>query len=369
MKVAVVGAGPAGSFCAYHLSRAGFDVTLFDFHPEAWEKPCGGGVPPKVRERFAEVAAYDGKRQEVAVGNFISPRGVAVQLISRRAMWIVARREFDGYLRKLAIQAGARLCVERVRHVERRGSGFSLSGDKSYDFDFIVGADGALSIVRRDLFQPIPRHYLCMAQGYFLGVQESEATSWFLQKPGYLWAFPRTDHLCLGGGTSDPELDMWAIVNELKGRRYPQAKVLRKWAAPIPFIRDPSFYQLPTSIEGCALIGDAAGHVDALTGEGILYALWGGALLAQALMDGRPQQYETAWREAYGRELGKASEFSGRFYQPRMIERVFSLANRSRTMRRLLMDLMTDQPSYLETGKMFTRRLPRITVELIGSLF
>ena len=79
MKIAVVGAGPAGSFCAYHLARGGADVTLFDRHAQAWEKPCGGGVPPKVRERFAEIAAYDGEKQAVDVGNFISPQGKALR--------------------------------------------------------------------------------------------------------------------------------------------------------------------------------------------------------------------------------------------------------------------------------------------------
>ena len=52
-SVAVVGAGPAGAFCAERLARAGFAVTIFDpSHPR--EKPCGGGVTPVTFEKYPE---------------------------------------------------------------------------------------------------------------------------------------------------------------------------------------------------------------------------------------------------------------------------------------------------------------------------
>lgn len=55
------------------------------------------------------------------------------------------------------------------------------------------------------------------------------------------------------------------------------------------------------------LLGDAAGHVHPLTGEGIAHALWSAELLAKAFGQGDPQVYEGLWREQYGRGLMAAS--------------------------------------------------------------
>jgi geranylgeranyl reductase family protein len=369
MKIVVVGAGPAGSFCAYHLARGGADVTLIDRQAGAWEKPCGGGVPPKVRERFAEVMAYPGPRREVAIGNFVSPKGDAVRLESRAPMWVVARRDFDGYLRELAKEAGAEFWHTAVRRVRREGDRrFVLQGSREREFDFVIGADGAKSIVRRDLLGPLPAELLTMTVGYFLRTEAAEATTWFLEKPGYVWAFPRTDHVCLGGGSSDTGVNMWDRVEELRDKVFPGAEVMTKWAAAIPFVNEPSFFDEPTDSAGMAVIGDAAGHVDALTGEGILYALWGAQLLAEAILEGRPESYGERWRAEYGAELAKSASLSKRFYDPVTIGRVFAVATRSKTLRRFLMDIMTDQPSYLKTGNMLLARLPRIGVELVTSV-
>ena len=369
MKIAVVGAGPAGSFCAYHLAKAGADVSLIDPFPEAWEKPCGGGVPPKVRERFAEIDAYDGPRRPVAVGHFISPDGQAVRLVSGRPMWIVARRDFDGYLRRLALGAGAKFVRGRVQRVAREGAAFRLAVGDGLKCDYLIGADGAKSIVRRDLFGPIPRRLLTSTVGYFLRAEATDATSWFLPRPGYVWAYPRHDHLCLGGGSADTALDIWGQVDAIRRQHFAADPILKKWAAPIPFIRELAFYDGPATGDGAAVIGDAAGHVDALTGEGILYALWDGKLLAEALLAGRPGDYDERWRAEFGQELGKATKLSRWFYDPPTIRRVFGVATRSETMRRFLMAIMTDQPSYLQTGNLFLRKLPAIGWEMLRSLW
>jgi geranylgeranyl reductase len=368
MKIVIVGAGPGGSFCAHHLARAGADVTLVDREATAWEKPCGGGVPPKVRERFPEIDAYAGPRRAVLDGHFVSPKGEDVLLTSRQPMWVTSRRDFDGALRALAAKAGAKFVHAAVRRVRREGRGFVLQGATEIAADFLIGADGAKSIVRRDLLGPIPRNLLTMTVGYFIRAESPAAWTWFLPRPGYVWAFPRADHICLGGGSSDPSMNMWAEVERLRLAQFPQAPILKKWAAPIPFIRDPAFFRAPIVGENFAVIGDAAGHVDALTGEGILYALWGGKLLAEALLAGAPARYDAQWRAAYGAELAKAAELSRWFYHPPTIERVYAVARRSPTMRRFLMDIMTDQPSYLKTGGMFARQLPAIGLDLVRSL-
>jgi flavin-dependent dehydrogenase len=71
--------------------------------------------------------------------------------------------------------------------------------------------------------------------------------------------------------------------------------------------QDASLWDIPCAGPGWALLGDAAGHVHPITGEGIAYALWSAELLAKAFGGGDPQLFEGLWREQYGRGLMAAS--------------------------------------------------------------
>lgn len=367
MNIAVIGGGPAGTMVAHHLGKAGVACTLFEKNG-AWEKPCGGGVPPKVRELVPEVAAYTGPYNEVTLGEFISPKGKPVLLDTKNPMWIVARKDLGKYLLDLA---GSHKSVSvkklAVKKVSRDKTGFlvhtSLGAQR---FDIVVGADGCRSKVRPETIGPIPKQYICMCVGWFVESQgDTKATTLFLPAPGYIWAFPRKDHICIGGGASDPRLCMKLYVKQFIKDFYPDRKLLSKWAAPIPFYRDLKLYDQPACGENWALVGDAAGHVDAVTGEGILYALLGGRFCAEAIISGRLPDYDQRWRSAFGDQLKKAADVSARFYKPEMMDKVFRLAQGSPTMRALLVEIMADQPTYMETGKKFSKLSWKIILETL----
>ena len=81
----------------------------------------------------------------------------------------------------------------------------------------------------------------------------------------------------------------------------------KRWAGLLPMAQDPSLWDTPCTGLGWALLGDAAAHVNPMTGEGIAYALWSAELLAQAFQQEDPQVYESLWRSEYGRGLLAAS--------------------------------------------------------------
>jgi flavin-dependent dehydrogenase len=329
-------------------------------------------VTPKAYGRFPELRAMDLPKNPVAVGLFVSPKGRAVELTSRNPMWVVSRKDLDARMR--ALSAGwpwAEHASARVVGVQRAPGGWDVhaeTGGRAFvrRFAFVVGADGALSRVRRDVLSPIPKAHLAITGGYFVKAAESVARTQFLAEGGYLWTFPRMDHVCVGGGAGIRGWKVFEHVDAFRRQYYPDAPVLAKWGAPIPFVKDPAFYSLPTSGDGWALCGDAAGHVDAVTGEGILYALWGADVLADALLSDAPRTYEARWRDHFGRDLRRAATASRSFYARGAMERIFHVAQRSATLRALLMDLMADQPSYRETAQRFRRRLPRIALEALG---
>jgi flavin-dependent dehydrogenase len=343
-SVAVVGAGPAGSFCASLLARAGFAVTIFDpSHPR--EKPCGGGVTPGAFEKFPELEEIRAAARPSSVVRMRAPRGERVLSVELpRPIEIFSRRVLDSLLLERARKAGAELRVVRVRRV-------SVGEVNGEAFDFVVGADGASSIVRRSLVgeKPGSRASYATAGFHVQGLDEREIYIEFVREyAGYLWVFPRPGHSSVGiaapvGRENGAKLS--ARVLALLASRYPGSLALLRepYAASIPVGGG------PVAGERFALIGDAANANDAITGEGIQHALDSGALLATALAEAgferAPALYTERWLAGPGGELEACARLAKRLYRPRVVDFSLALAARSRRARSLMADmLMVTQP-------------------------
>jgi len=345
MDVAVVGAGPAGSFCAWRLARAGHRVVLYDpSHPR--EKPCGGGVTPGAFARWPELAALRAAARPARAVRLHAPSGGSVRVELAEPIDIFPRRVLDSLLLERARKAGAEHRPQRVRSVTREGE---VNGER---FDFVVGADGASSLVRRSFLSAKPGGSASYATAGFhvFGLTEADIAIEFTREyPGYLWVFPRPDHCSVGiaapvGTESGSKLR--ARVLELLERRYPGSLALPRepYAASIPVgggpVAGPRF----------ALVGDAAAANDAITGEGIQHALDSGGMLADALCeagaDAAPALYTERWQAGPGGELAACARLSRRLYRPRTVDLSVGLARRSRRARRLMADMLIAAQPY-----------------------
>jgi len=342
------------------------------FEPKgAWEKPCGGGVPPKVRRLIPEMAQYPGPKNSLSIGEFISPRGRVLRFVSGNPLWILARRDLNGYLLDLArSHKTVRYRRQRVVAVSRQDRGWRIGYGKSgkeVSADFLVAADGASSPVRKAVLGPLGNQNLTACFGFITEQckDPSVATSQFLAGSGYIWAYPRTDHMCVGAGTWGDARGLEGLVRRFIAQRFGELKILSRWSALIPFIHEPALFDRQCSGTVFAAIGDAAGHVDALTGEGVLYALWGARLLAQSLIEGEPQRFDAAWRDTFGLELQRVAQMSLRFYRPQAMEMLFNLASRSRTLSDFVAQIMTDQPEYQRIPLLFALRIPGVVRDLV----
>jgi flavin-dependent dehydrogenase len=229
--------------------------------------------------------------------------------------WAIASRaEFGRAL------LGRALANDRVRHVrqrvkdvERTGEGWLLrtAAGETFSADFLVGADGVRSLVRRKVVGPIPREHLGLAVGYQArGVPNAIVFQTYADLEGYLWSFPRTDHACVGIATrldAVPPQDLWERLDQFLAEMCPEAKKEKRWAGLLPMAQDTKLWDSACAGPGWALLGDAAGHVHPVTGEGSAYALWSAKLLAEAFGQGGPQTFEGLWREQYGRGFMAAS--------------------------------------------------------------
>jgi flavin-dependent dehydrogenase len=334
-RIAIVGAGPAGSYLAWHLADAQHQVLLFDPRVPGYEKPCGGGLSPLVGRRFPDVLALPFPRHQPPCVQLRTSDGSQVEHSLAATDWAIASRaDLGRALWERALDNGHVQHVrQRVTDLERTEPGWLLrtSTGEVFTAGFLVGADGVRSIVRRRLVGAIPRRHLGLAVGYRVrGAPDAVVFQSYADLEGYLWSFPRPDHASVGIGgplgQARPR-DLWQRLDRFLDDTCPGAHIEKQWAALLPMARDSSLWDTPCAGPGWALLGDAAGHVHPLTGEGIAYALWSAELLAEAFEQGDPQAYERLWRARYGQGLMAASELlCDAGVRPGTYEAVFQLA-------------------------------------------
>jgi flavin-dependent dehydrogenase len=367
VRVAVVGAGPAGSLLAWRLARDGADVTVYDpSHPR--EKPCGGGVTARALDRLPTAPADDPlPGREVSDCRFESGEGEWVDVRLTRPMLVASRRDLDAWLLRRATAVGARHVAERVRAVEDDGRLRTAGGEAV--FDTVVGADGATSLVRRTFLGPTPTERLMIAAGWFARGTTPALVRFAPGIAGYLWLFPRPDHVGVGicaplGAV--PTRHLLSRLEREAGRHFPALvdDEAGRYAAtiPSPDTDETSIREIAGS--RWALVGDAAALADPVTGEGIHHALRSAEILADTLRDtGSPEGYPERLLEDFGRDLLKAAAVRDRFFAPGFPGRMVRYAAWSPIIRRVLADLMLGEQGYLDLKRRLLRAGPRFLLE------
>jgi geranylgeranyl reductase family protein len=360
---AVVGGGPAGAWAAYTLARRGARVTIFDpSHPR--EKPCGGGVTGRALALVAH--AIDGTRfpqRVIRSARFVDSRSggtavvpLAAGVESDSPLVVASRLLFDAALLDGARRAGASVTCSRVTNVTVDADGVRVDTDGgTHRAGMVIGADGANSLVRRRVVEPFPRRHLSIATGFFAhGATSDEVVIELVaDPPGYLWSFPRPDHLAIGMcAQADAGISPAALRDQARdwtGRRHlADSARLEPYSWPIPSLDASAFDALDLASERWALVGDAAGLVDPITREGIYFALLSGQWAADAVADGRfPRDYIARIRDEIAPDLACAARFKVGFFRPAFMKLLVHALQRSAAVREILVDLVAGRQSYL----------------------
>src|SRR4051812_5518003 len=327
--VAVVGAGPAGSWAARSLALKGARVLLADpSHPR--EKACGGGVTGRALDLVSPaVEARKIPSVPIRSARFTSssPRGDCAVALERGTLVVASRIEFDRLLLEAAQEAGAHFVPSRVTAVRPVDGAFEVDTTAGrYRAARLVGADGANSLVRRRLAQPFRRDQLSIATGFFAhGATSDEILVEFVGRPpGYIWSFPRRDPLAIGicaqadAGASAADLRRIA-ADWIRQRGIATGARLQPYSWPIPSLGSPDLEALHPAGDGWFLVGDAAGLVDPITREGIYFALRSAEWAVEAIAsadEGPWHEYARRVRKECGMELARAARIKRRFFQP-----------------------------------------------------
>ena len=171
---------------------------------------------------------------------------------------------------------------------------------------------------------------------------------------GYAWAFPRLDHVSVGICGKVGEETMAALRGRLSAfmQKFGYAPdPQRIFSHLLPSLSVESWGSLRLVGKGWALVGDAAGLVDPITGEGIYYAMRSGDLLAEALLEGLPEIYPEQVRNEFGRALALGARLARTFYRGEFLgggvaTRMIEFGTRSRKLLEVVQDLIEGSLSY-----------------------
>ncbi len=345
--VIIAGGGPAGATAAFFLGQAGKKVLLLEKEFMPRYKPCGGAVSMQVLEQFPFSFEPVIQSRVNAISYVLGDKVITIP-VSGSSLRMVMREQFDAYILD-HVQAEVRQ-GDGVRQVEENADTVfveTVSGER-IEADYLVAADGANSSIARSLGL---RRKKIMAGAIEIEAKVSDETlTRFAENPvfifgeigtGYIWIFPKADHLSIGiGGLKPKPGELQSVLKRVMQRFGIPAQRQAIHGHPVPIYGQDEALGTRRSL----LVGDAAGLVDPFTGEGIRFAIKSGSLAAQAILAGIPESYTDRVNETIGRGLRMGNVMRKIFYP--LQKTWFELALRNPAVSRALVDMFADQSGY-----------------------
>jgi len=377
-SIAIVGGGPAGALAGALLAGGGKRVLLFD-EKLAWEKPCGGGVTHKALQQYPFLGEAGSPHKAVDQCELISPSGRRVRFHLRHPVAIFSRLALNGLLLERAQQAGVEVHQERVTRISGGDGDWQLvTPQGEYRASYLMLAAGARNPFRAQFLAAMAPEDLMATAGYFIPGQTSLMQIQFLKGvTGYIWVFPRVDHVSAGIAGKMGEIttrELRKILEDWLRENGFQLEGAQFYSHILPSLRAEAMDAIEVSGDGWAMIGDSAGLVDPITGEGLYYALRSAELCAEAVLAGRPADYRVRLEEEVLPELRVAARVSERFYRGEVfgesvLERMVALTSQSDKLRDLMSDLFAGTQGYRDLKARLYRILPAVMKDgLAGTL-
>lgn len=276
-EVVIIGAGVAGLHCAQRLAQAGVKVIVLEKNNIIGNKPCAGGITSKCLRLGIPLEILE----RVFSRCVIHYKDLTKTINTRLNFGTTPRRSLAQWQYRQALEAGAEVAkkcqVEEIREHQ------VITNKGAFEFEYLIGADGSNSLVRRVLRLPV-RHFLHTVHYEIDGNwQELE---WFIEpglfKNGFGWIFPFRHHLTIGAGGHSNEMTPKQLLQQFYVWLEQLGLHSKKGRLQGGLINiDYRGWRFNNNI---FLIGDAAGLASPLTGEGIYSALVSAEEVAQKII-------------------------------------------------------------------------------------
>jgi flavin-dependent dehydrogenase len=261
--------------------------------------------------------------------------------------------------------------------LERRGERWSIETRAgSIEADFVIVATGARNTLR-NVGTEWSSADTMYALGYWVpGVRTRIDIRFFPNFEGYIWVFPRCAHLSVGiCGKGEPAAAMRRRLERHLDEQGIEYKGATFYGHTIPALERPSFRRNRVSGPGWMAVGDAAGLVDPVTGEGLYYAIRSGDLAAEALLGqgaAESELHHIYRRLIHGElveELALGAGLAQRFFLQRFLfstvpARMIELMRHSPRMTEIVQDLFAGTQGYTDLKKRLLENLNGTLVEI-----
>lgn len=302
-KVIIVGAGPAGSTCAWKLKQFNVPAILLDKKPFPRPKICAGWITPGV---IADLHIRRGEYPyHMLVFRRLNYHFYGCKIPVRTKQFSIRRFEFDDWLIE---RSGVKVIEHNVKQIRKEGRHYVIDG--IYRCEYLVGAGGTNCCVYRTFFRPVnPRKaankIIAVEEEFLYDYSDGECHLWFFDNklPGYAWYVPKGNgYLNIGIGGKYLKMkqrgqnifEHWdCLVEKLNGLGLVHRGRFQPKGCSY-FLRDK---RETVQIDRAFVIGDAASLATIDMGEGIGAAVRSGILAARAIVTG--QLYSTQTIDRY----------------------------------------------------------------------
>ena len=288
--VIIVGAGPAGSWLGFRLAEAGIDSVVFDKATFPRYKACGGGLSRKTID-FLPFPIDEIVKKRIS-GVWAGYRKMDILIESTGHAGVTVMRDaFDDLLvKKYAAAGGCFHDSTPVARLEETKDGCIVqAGEETWQGRVLVGADGALSIVRRACgFGEHRNLHVALVAEMKVSAEEIQSLDaracldLDTVRDGYGWIFPKREHFSIGIYTHRHGVDLRARLQEFC-RTHPRLQkgdIFHMLGGALPV----GGYSRLLQKERVLLVGDAAGVIEPVLGEGIYHALLSADIAADSII-------------------------------------------------------------------------------------
>jgi len=286
----------------------------------------------------------------------VSVTGIGLRL--RDPILIYSRMDLNRLLLERAERAGAKIEKARVTEISRSASGWRIQTKTgALDADFCIVATGARNSLRQVGTELTPLDTMAALGYYVPGDREQIDIQFLPHLEGYIWVFPRCGHLSVGiCGKGEPAICLRKRLEDYMVEKGIPWKGAAFYSHLLPSLETPSWKQNRVAGDGWMAVGDAAGLVDPITGEGLYYAIRSADLAAKALLSEISSLAGHAYRRMLRRDFATDLEFGsrlakrvffGRFLFGTVPGRMVQFTRSSPKFASVMQDLFAGTQSYL----------------------